>query len=504
MNHPLPSVRHEQRRVVELLNSLPYPLSPGDIAERLNKTAATGEAYLRPIDIEATIAALLLRQDLRNLLTITVRRASRTERRTRQRLNFGSLSGVVVLTACSTFQAPAPVPPPPMPTYFDTGAAPKDEPGPLFHPFSQVTPMPDCSSVPCLGNELSEDRFAQKTTSDVPASLIAYFADDSDRIYPQRQEAIVVETTQDLIRAIKPSPPAMAPSFAKALSTSVEPPITLSSLLAVETPTKFYALAIPAASVPKNLTIAPAPVLASPKLSVSRAAPEPQPQAAQPPIAETFPSTPAQEPLTVTQREESPKAIEEAQQPASSLQPVPASHGDVKRLELRLTYQLGSEPKTPPPTFAAPMVMTRTSTSPIDRIKIDAGVLRSSSELVSFPNDSDILDAESRAQLQSLAKSAESAQSIRLRGRVGYRVLNDDYRQLAVGRAIAVRRALVELGVPQAKIRILFPRNNDFVNAADPSDPVNRSVSIEIRSSSLNTADASSRAGASVPHGSSI
>jgi len=102
-------------------------------------------------------------------------------------------------------------------------------------------------------------------------------------------------------------------------------------------------------------------------------------------------------------------------------------------------------------------------------------------ELISFGNNSDVLDAAALTQLQPLAQAARLADGVRLRGRVGYAVLTDAQRRLAVGRAIAVRRALVELGVERSKIKILIPRDHDFVDASDPAALVNRSVSVALK-----------------------
>lgn len=383
------SVRVEQNRVFALLVTAGRPLTPSDIAAQLNAAASPTEPLVFPLEVESTLAALLLRPELHRIITARVRRATLAERIARRTLPFGALSGLVILAACTTLPpgtAPALKPSPvAAASYFGHAPTPKlvfDDTHPLFKP-----PMValSCLDVPCLNEPPPGDLLAVKTPADVPASVLAYFADGDDRVYPPRAETAHA--------AVAPPPEASVlaaaqPDDALSKVSSSAPPISLASALPDTTPAKRFQL--------------------------------------------------------------DAKAHPFGEQPTTRI-----------RFSSAATMQPAQAPRTASQTQAVPTAQAIT-------------------ELIGFANNSDILETSSLARMQPLLDAARLADNIQLRGRVGYAVLTDAQRRLAVGRAIAVRRALVELGVDRSKIKILIPRDHDFVDAADPAAPVNRSVSVAI------------------------
>lgn len=389
MHSPQTSVRVEQTRVLAALLGAGRPLTPEDIAFQLNASPGPTDPMVLPLDVECTLAALLLRPDLRNVIAARVRRATRAERRARRALPFGALSSVVILAACSTLSPDPSGKRVTVASYFGHGPHPKIEYADSRALFIPPTAALSCEDVPCINAPHVDEVVAVKTPAEAPASLLAYFAEGDARSYPPRPET-------ELALSDNPTAPSDTTPAPLALqhAASVEispPPITLAAALPDGPAIKRY-----------RLEAKPHPFGPQPLNKIKLSAPAPESLSAAP------------------------------------IHPDQAKH--------------------------APAAAAATNVA----------------ELISFGNNSDVLDAAALTQLQPLAHAARLADGVRLRGRVGYAVLTDAQRRLAVGRAIAVRRALVELGVERSKIKILIPRDHDFVDAADPAAPVNRSVSVAL------------------------
>ncbi len=389
MHSPKTSVRVEQTRVLAALLRAGRPLTPEDIAVQLNASPGPTDPMVLPLDVECTLAALLLRPDLRNVIAARVRRATRAERRARRALPFGALSSVVILAACSTLSPDSSGTRVTIASYFGHGPQPKIEYADSRAPFIAPTTALSCDDVPCISARHADEVVAIKTPAEAPASLLAYFAEGDARSYPPRPETALALSDNPAVASDTPPAPVVLQHTA-----SVEvspPPITLAAALPDGPAIKRY-----------RLEAKPHPFGPQPLNKVKLSAPVPDTLGAAPPHRD--------------------QAV-----------PAPA-----------------------------------------------AAVATDLTELISFGNNSDVLDAAALTQLRPLAQAARLADGVRLRGRVGYAVLTDPQRRLAVGRAIAVRRALVELGVERSKIKILIPRDHDFVDAADPAAPVNRSVSVAL------------------------
>ncbi len=389
MHSPQTSVRVEQTRVLAALLGAGRPLTPEDIAFQLNASPGPTDPMVLPLDVECTLAALLLRPDLRNVIAARVRRATRAERRARRALPFGALSSVVILAACSTLSPDPSAKRVTIASYFGQGPHPKIEYADSRALFIPPTAALSCDDVPCINAPHVDEVVAVKTPAESPASLLAYFAEGDARSYPTRPET-------ELALSDNPTAPSDTTPAPLALqhTASVEispPPITLAAALPDGPAIKRY-----------RLEAKPHPFGPQPLNKIKLSAPAPE-----------------------------------------SLSAAPIHRDQAKHA----------------PASAATNV----------------------AELISFGNNSDVLDAAALAQLQPLAQAAKRADGVRLRGRVGYAVLTDAQRRLAVGRAIAVRRALVELGVERSKIKILIPRDHDFVDASDPAALVNRSVSVALK-----------------------
>ncbi len=389
MHSPKTSVRVEQTRVLAALLRAGRPLTPEDISVQLNASPGPTDPMVLPLDVECTLAALLLRPDLRGVIAARVRRATRAERRARRSLPFGALSSVVILAACSTLSRDLPNSNPPIASYFGQGPLPKTDHGGTPSPFIPPTTALSCADVPCINSRHVDEVVAFKTPAEAPATLLAYFAEGDARSYPPRSET-------ELALSDNPAAPSDTPPLPVAVqhtaSVEISPPaITLAAALPDSPAIMRY-----------RLEAKPHPFGLQPLNKVKLSAPAPD--------------------------------------------------------------SLGAAPPHRDHAVAAPATAVATNMT----------------ELISFGNNSDVLDATALVQLRPVAQAARLADGVRLRGRVGYAVLTDSQRRLAVGRAIAVRRALVELGVERSKIKILIPRDHDFVDAADPAAPVNRSVSIAL------------------------
>lgn len=110
--------------------------------------------------------------------------------------------------------------------------------------------------------------------------------------------------------------------------------------------------------------------------------------------------------------------------------------------------------------------------------------------VLSFANGSDRISEVARSQAQAIAAAMTDSSRIELRGRVGKRTMTPDDARLALSRAIAVRRVLVEAGVPRSRIRIRLPRDGDLLDRSNFSSPLNLSVSVMVSEASVVSATA--------------
>jgi hypothetical protein len=99
-------VRHHQLWVLASLQLATKPVTPSEISALLN--SRRDETLLPPTDpveFEASLAALMLRPTLHDFIAGNTRRATVAEARRRRRIGLGPLSGLVILSACSTTPA---------------------------------------------------------------------------------------------------------------------------------------------------------------------------------------------------------------------------------------------------------------------------------------------------------------------------------------------------------------------------------------------------------------
>lgn len=457
MTTQVPSIRVEQFRVLSLLMDQNKPMTPEEIARRLNWSYISDAEPLTPQDVEATIAALMLRKDLRELIKITTRPASNVERESRLTLNLGVMSAVVVLTACSTLSGPAELPTRSTLTYFEAGVTTKLDPGDYFHPFFEVQSGRGCNEMPCLGPNIVLAN-SSKTLDAGPKTLAAYFADDTDRSFPVKPDTVVAQNSADLSAMLNTQPSTPSTVLPRLQKITAVPPIALTSLLTEVTTGKLFQH--PAGTeVSQNARTKSQPPESHHTDNEGGIDRDTGVRVAQSATAQGNSSTSVQDLISTF-----------TGQPKNG--PPPSTHGDVKRMELRKTSN----------TVASQVPYASASST-----HLSPTVTKLAIEPITFANNSDILDDSSVKSIERIAEAVQSAEAIHLRGRVGFRHLNYDSRRLALGRALAVRRVLVEAGVPESKIRILHPRNNDFLNATDPSDPVNRSVTIDVRNSAASS-----------------
>ncbi|MBK6616670.1 OmpA family protein [Ottowia sp.] len=413
--HPVSRVREQQRWVLASLQLAAHPVSPAEIAAHLNAhRVTTGLPESSAEDIEASLAALALRPELNGFISLTTRPATRHERKTRPRTNLGSLGAVVILSACTTLRAPQPE--------LQSGVRPASY-------FGNTTPIsqPEASS--------SRPFFTGIRFTDAAPSW---------RDIPQ---------DSPLIQVGEKTP---APGSFAALSYFDEGPA-------------------PAYPPRAEADLAPE-LLTSQNIELSRppsAGPEPKPSLASQirfPELPPAPSAPLRAPTLA----------------GASFQSFP-------------TPFVLSLPQVQPPTIlhdrlatSAPQAATqqrpssnalsgRLPVTPPSPAKLDFGDQAHPDiydDLITFANGSIVLSRQAQTRLEALVEAAKAADSIQLRGRVGNRLLTPEMARQAVGRALAVRDALVQQGVPKERIRIRLPQDNDLLNAAQPANEVNRSVSI--------------------------
>jgi outer membrane protein OmpA-like peptidoglycan-associated protein len=143
---------------------------------------------------------------------------------------------------------------------------------------------------------------------------------------------------------------------------------------------------------------------------------------------------------------------------------------DLSQFRAELTASLASLPASAEPS-KPPVADPSTSVALAEMVD-------SSHFLISFANGSHRVSENAAKQAKALAELLPPDTEIRLRGRVGNRLLSSKDAQLAMSRALAVKSQLVAAGLPANQIKILMPRDNDILNAKQFDSPANMSVSI--------------------------
>jgi hypothetical protein len=222
-------VRHHQLWVLASLQLATKPVTPAEISELLNSRRE--ETQLPPTDpneVEASLAALMLRPTLQDFISVSTRRATVSEARRRRRIGLGPLSGLVILSACSTTPAVRdPLPPiRTVHTYFGNALPlPKAESS-LSRPVFTGVAFADAYERATSIVDQSPESFTSKTLEPAPPAAYAYFDDSpSSRAYTARKEAELAPTV--LAAASPPPPPPSAPSLMVAVPVE---PIQLISL----------------------------------------------------------------------------------------------------------------------------------------------------------------------------------------------------------------------------------------------------------------------------------
>lgn len=419
-------VREHQRMVLLTLRCARKPLSPAEIASRMNRAGQShGLPDSTPIDVEASIAALMMRPDLAGFVSCTTRLATPVEQGDVSRRRLGALGAVVILSACTTLPPPSAEAPPARAVSYFGNVMPIAKPAaPDTRPLFAGT-VYTSSDVPIL-SEADVVQYAAKTpVADVVAGL-SYFSDDSTREYPARAEADMAPP--EFLAKLDPVPGVSAiPRAASASSFAF-----LSRPPALRT---FRAPGSVGFGSPWELT----PTL--PTLSLALDASPSSPRVA------SLPASPTQPDVAPLRLKASPEFVEA--QTAAALRATHAVQHSPARLD-RLDF--GDKP---------------------NQDVYD--------DLVTFGHGSLVLSPQAQQRVLALLQAAKSASSIQLRGRVGYRTLTSETAKQAVGRAVAVRQFLIANGVAKEKVRIHMPRDYDMVNSAAPGDEVNRSVSVFIK-----------------------
>ncbi|MBZ0097236.1 MAG: OmpA family protein [Sulfuricella sp.] len=101
---------------------------------------------------------------------------------------------------------------------------------------------------------------------------------------------------------------------------------------------------------------------------------------------------------------------------------------------------------------------------------------------VGFAAGSETLGPGAKRAISAIVAAARQADTVRLKGHAGRRILDDSTRKLAVGRSVAVRQVLVKEGVERSRIKILAPTDNNLINSANPGAPENLCVEIQLLS----------------------
>lgn len=203
-------VRRHQLWVLASLQLATRPVTPGEISELLN--ARRDETQLPPTDpneVEASLAALMLRPPLHGFISVHTRRATTSETRRRRRIGLGPLSSLVILSACSTTPAlHEPIPPiRTLHSYFGNAQPlPKAEVSPSRPVFAGVTFADAYQRATSIVDQAPET-FASKTLDPSSGTTYAYFDDSTpSRAYPPRKEADLAPNVVAAAAAPTPAP----------------------------------------------------------------------------------------------------------------------------------------------------------------------------------------------------------------------------------------------------------------------------------------------------------
>ena len=415
---PCSSVREHQRLVLASLHLARRPVTPVQIASHLNTLREhTGLPETSAIEIEASLAALMLRPELRGLIACTTRSASKRERRQRSRARLGALATVVILSACATVHPSLPDPGSTLPNYFGGTNFVAKEMTRSSRPVFAGSPYVTAHEVPLLALSDIVHVSAKAQASDPGA--VSYFADEfndeSSSRFSARAEADVA------------SPEMFSSSAGGVVLSDPRPSIGTSSFASAVTAARPHGLS----QFPSFATSDFQATQLLPPLVLSLAS-----------TSEVFGV------VTVHSPPESNSNVPSAALDSTKLSPAPTT--------LPLHQSI-----TPKPFGAVPALPT--------------GIY---DDLVTFSNCSLVLSPQAQTRVLAMIEAAKIADSVQLRGRVGNRFLTPQMSRQAIGRAVAVRELLVRNGVPRDKVRIQIPRNNDLVNPGSPMDESNRSVTV--------------------------
>jgi len=237
-------VRQHQIWVLASLQLATRPVTPAEIADLLNSRAA--ETLLPPtdqLDVEASLAALMLRPALRPFLTFNTRSASPVEKRVRRRMGLGAISSVVVLSACATAIPPQSSTPIAIHSYFgNVRPIPKPETSPTRVSFTGVNFLTayDSAATMAASAESMAGSFAEKTLASATAGTAASYFDEDvpGRTFVARAEStlapaeflITPEPTTAQPSPVAPVIVAELAPFLPKLALSLSPAPSIASL----------------------------------------------------------------------------------------------------------------------------------------------------------------------------------------------------------------------------------------------------------------------------------
>lgn len=203
-------VRAQQAIVLTALRRYPgRSVTVASLVEELNRGLASGVPSITHEDVECTLAALLLRPDLRACITFTTRPVAAEERAHRLSLGHALLASTVLLAACATPFGPRTEAPkltgyfgpggsvPRVASPFQTGGIP-DYPTSLISCGDHVCLVKPTSQVAALSPKtapLASTVTAAASYFDLPPwpqaqeSPVGLLADASDSVYPPRADA---------------------------------------------------------------------------------------------------------------------------------------------------------------------------------------------------------------------------------------------------------------------------------------------------------------------------
>ena len=200
-------VRCEQAAVLMTLRrARGAHLTTEEIARRLNYGVSAGNSSLvTPQDVESTLAALSLRADLQDLITVRTRIPAPAEQAHRLALGVPLLASVVFLSACALPLHRTPSQHQPSLSYFGSSPSSKGDLPATHQVFvsnagslcsgtacDSVFPPPETFTAKTLANptdNVSASYFPRASESDVPGG----FASPAPTLYAAREEATIIE-----------------------------------------------------------------------------------------------------------------------------------------------------------------------------------------------------------------------------------------------------------------------------------------------------------------------